>query len=133
MNDSTAAVTYVGQLAEHVAELLPDIGTPERLDLLGVMESDDLRTSLAFIASMYPQVFDFALVRDRKMAERLVSRLEEDRLDPYCTVCGAILAHFHGHSDKWVHYTGEGTIESPVKILDAGHEPVIEWREAGAR
>ncbi|WP_300613408.1 hypothetical protein, partial [Trebonia sp.] len=71
------ADTYEGQLAQRAAELLPGIGTPERLELLAVMDEDDLRTSLAFIATLNPAIFDAALVRDRKMTERLTSQLAE--------------------------------------------------------
>jgi hypothetical protein len=128
--------TYEGQLADRVAELLPGLGTDERLELLGVMDPDDMRTSLAFIVSQYPRVFDFALVRDRKLVERLQDRLDhqyDDEPEPYCTTCAASVGIFIGHGDAWLHYTGEGTVESPVDLYDAGHEPVIAWREAGAR
>lgn len=128
--------SYEGQLAARAAELLPDANTDERLELLGVMDPDDMRTSLAFIVSQYPQVFDFALVRDGKLVERLQDRLDhqyDDDPQPYCSACGANAGIFIGHGDAWLHYTGEGTVASPVELYDAGHEPVIAWREAGAR
>jgi hypothetical protein len=130
------ASSYEGQLAERVAEMLPGVATDERLELLGAMDPDDMRTSLAFIVAMYPQVFDFALVRDQAMVERLEGRLDEDQDDdeePYCETCGASVGIFHGRGDAWLHYTGQGTVESPVELFDAGHEPVIAWRLAGAR
>jgi hypothetical protein len=140
MNDSTTpTATYEGQLAERVDELLPDLNTDERLELLDVMDPDDMRTSLAFIAAMLPQAFDFALVRDRKLVDRLGERLGEDTDDglddeePYCSACDAKAGIFIGHGDAWLHYTGEGTVASPVELYDAGHEPVIAWRPAGAR
>jgi len=71
----TVAATYEAQLAGRVAELLPDLSAGERLELLGVMDPDDMSTSLAWIAAMYPQVFDFAIVRDRALAGRLTTRL----------------------------------------------------------
>ena len=135
MNVPTPA-TYEGQLAQHVAELIPGLAAPERLELLGAMDPDDMRTSLAFIVSLYPQVFDFALVRDRKMVERLNDRLDEDQggdEEPFCSACGAAVGIFHAHGDAWLHYTGEGTVASPVELFDAGHKPVIAWRLAGAR
>ena len=131
-----AATTYEGQLAQRAAELLPDLAIPKRLELLGAMDPDGLRTSLAFIASMYPQVFDFALVCDRAMVERLQDRLDEDQDDdeePYCDTCGAAVGIFYAHGEGWQHYTGESTAASPVELFDAGHEPVIAWRLAGAR
>lgn len=76
--DSPPATTYEGQLAERVAELLPGLGTDERLELLAALDPDDMRTSLALISAMYPQAFDFALVRDRAMTERLNACLDED-------------------------------------------------------
>ena len=54
-------------------------------------------------------------------------------LVPYCSACGQPAGIFLGHGDAWRHYTGQGTVESPVELHDAGHKPVIAWREAGAR
>ena len=128
--------TYEGHLAERVAELLPDLTGDERLELLGAMDPDDMSTSLAWIAGMYPQVFDFALVRDRALVARLTTRLDEDQADedePYCHTCGAAVGIFIGHGDAWLHYTGEGTVASPVELFDAGHAPEVAWRPAGAR
>jgi hypothetical protein len=128
------AATYEGQLAQRVAELLPDADEAERLELLGAMDEGDLRTSMAFILTLYPQVFDHSLVRDRKLVERLQDRLDhqyDDEPEPYCSACGASIGIFIGHGDAWLHYTGEGTVESPVDLYDAGHAPVIAWREAG--
>ena len=103
--------TYEGQLAERAAELLPDVDHDARLELLGAMDPDDMRASLAFIATMYPQVFDYGLVRDRKLVDRLLERLDGDdyegeALDPYCSACGGRLGIFIGHGDAWLHYTG---------------------------
>jgi hypothetical protein len=133
-----SADSYEGQLAQRAAELLPDIGTAERLELLGVMDPDDVRTSLAFIVSQYPQIFDFALVRDRKLVERLQERVDElevddDGLEPYCSTCGASISIFIGHGDERHHYRGNGTAESPNELYDAGHEPALSWREAAAQ
>lgn len=58
---------------------------------------------------------------------------EEDDEEPYCTVCSASVSIFLGHGDAWLHYTGQGTVASPVELPDAGHEPVVAWREAGVR
>jgi hypothetical protein len=130
------AGAYERQLAERTAELLPGVGHEERLELLGVMDPDDMRTSLAWLASHAPQLFDFALVRDLAMTERLMARLNEGQADdgePYCETCGATIGVFHGRGDAWLHYTGQGTAASPVELFDAGHEPVIAWRLAGAR
>jgi hypothetical protein len=128
--------TFEQQLGERAAELLPGIGTDERLELLGAMDPDDTRTSLAFIASEYPQAFDSALVRDPALVDRLSARFDENQDDedePYCTTCGAAVGIFYAHGDAWLHYTGEGTVASPVELFDARHEPVIAWRLAGAR
>jgi hypothetical protein len=128
---------YAGQLAERAAELLPDLDAAGRLELLGVMDEADLRSSLAWLASYAPQVFDFALVRDQAMTERLLDRVDEadqdaDVLEPYCSACGAPIGIFRGHGEGWHHYRGAGTIASPVKLFDAGHEPVVAWRENAA-
>lgn len=128
--------TYEGQLTRRAAELMPHVDLDERLELLGVMDSDDMRTSMAFLAGMFPQMFDFALVRDRALIDRLYGRLDETRDDgdPYCTVCAGSVGIFHGHGDGWHHYRGEGTVASPVELFDAGHAPAVAWRvAAGAR
>ena len=125
------AETYEGQLAERCAELLPGIGTEERLELLGAMDEDDMRASLAFIVSLYPQVFDFALVRDEAMTVRLLDRLDEDQVDevePFCQTCRGLIGIFISHGDAWLHFRGEGTAASPVELFDAGHEPAVAWR-----
>jgi hypothetical protein len=124
---------YDAQLAARASELLPGIGTDERLELLGVMDPDDMRTSLAWLAAMYPQVFDFTLVRDRQLTERLQDRLDQaddDCPQAYCSACGADIGIFIGHGEAWIHYCGEGTVASPVELLDAGHEPAVAWRES---
>ncbi len=134
--ETSTPVTCEARLAARAAELLPDMPAAERLELLGVMDPDDMRTSLAWLASHAPQMFDFALVRDRAMVERLEARLDEDQDDdeePYCSACGAAVGIFHGRGDAWLHYTGQGTVESPVELFDAGHEPAVAWRETGAR
>jgi hypothetical protein len=130
--------TYQRQLAGRAAELLPGIGTDERLELLGVMDEGDMRAALAFIVSQYPQVFDYALVRDRTLVDRLQERVDEsyedeDDLEPCCSRCRASIGIFIGHGDGWHHYRGSGTVETPNELYDAGHEPVVAWREAGGR
>ena len=134
----TTATTYEGQLAQRVGELLPDLNLTERLELLGVMDPDDMRASLAWLAGYAPAVFDAALVRDRALAERLTTRLaeDEDQADedePYCNTCGSPVGIFYGHGDGWHHFRGEGTADSPVELFDAGHAPEVAWRPAGAR
>jgi hypothetical protein len=138
LTEPTSGGPYQDQLAARVAELLPDLASAERLGLLGAMEPGEMSAALAFAAGIYPQVFDFALVRDRKLVERLPERIDdgedvEDDLEPYCATCGAGIGIFHGHGDAWLHYTGQGTAASPVDLYDAGHEPVAAWRPAGER
>jgi hypothetical protein len=124
--------THEGQLAERVGELLPDLNAGERLELLGAMDPDDMSTSLAWIAAMYPQVFDFALVRDRELVKRLTTRLaeaEDDDEEPYCSTCGSPVGIFRGHGPAWWHFRGEGTAASPVELFSADHAPEIAWRQ----
>jgi len=54
-------------------------------------------------------------------------------LEPYCYTCGASIGIFIAHGDAWLHYTGQGTLQAPVVLFDAGHEPVVAWCPAGAR
>lgn len=66
---------YERQLAALIPQLLPGVRAEERLELLDAMTVADMRSSLAFVASMYPQVFDFALVRDQQLAVKLRARV----------------------------------------------------------
>ena len=59
-------------------------------------------------------------------------RDDADDFEPYCSTCGATVGIFIGHGDAWLHYTGQGTVASPVELYDAGHAPVVAWRPAGA-
>ena len=100
MNTNPPAATYDAQLAARVADVLPDTDNAERLELLGVMDPDDMRTSLAWLISHAPQLFDFALVRDLAMVERLEARLNEGQADddePYCSRAAPAIGVFHGH------------------------------------
>jgi hypothetical protein len=136
--------THDGQLAARAAELLPGIGSAERLELLGVMDPDDLRSSLAFIISQHPAVFDASLARDRKLVERLTDRLgragsAEDDLEPYCARCGADIGIFWGHGEGWHHYR-TGTDDCSVSgtgieiyVPDDEHAPAVSWAPAGER
>jgi hypothetical protein len=132
------AATYDDQLAGRAAELLPGVDADLRLELLDLMDGDDARSCLAWLISAHPEIFDHSLVRDRNLVDRLFSRLDDrlaadDEPEPCCAVCGASVGIFIGRGDAWLHYTGEGTAASPVQLFDAGHEPVIAWREAGER
>jgi hypothetical protein len=134
---ASATATHEGQLAERIDELLPDLNLEERLELLSVMYPDDMRASLAWLAGAFPHMFDFAIVRDRALAERLTTQLvAEDEVDedqPYCLTCGADVGIFISHGDAWLHYRGKGTAESPVELFDAAHAPDVAWRPAGAQ
>ena len=128
--------TYEQQLVGRIAELLPDATQDERLELLAAMDEDDLRASLAWLVAHNPQMFDFALVRDREMVERLQDRIDEasadeyDDLEPYCSRCGADVGIFYGHGDGWHHYrSGDGRTD----IYDAGHTPAVSWAPRGER
>ena len=115
------ATTYDDQLAARVADVLPETDTAERLELLGVMDPDDMRTSLAWLASHAPQMFDFALVRDLAMTERLMARLNEGQADdeePYCETCGATIGDHDAIAD------------SPAAALDAVAD-AIDGEDAG--
>lgn len=68
---------HEAQLAERVGELLPDLNADERLELLAVMTPDEMSATLAWIATAYPNIFDYAIVRDRGLAKRLTTRLVE--------------------------------------------------------
>lgn len=131
----TASASYEDQLARRVAEMLPDLNLPERLELLGVMDPDDMRASLAWLAAAHPAVFDASIVRDRALAGRLTTRLAEaevplDDEEPFCFTCGSPVGIFAGQGGGWRHFRGEGTAECPVELFDAGHAPEVAWRPA---
>jgi hypothetical protein len=77
-------MTYTAQLAARAAKLLPGISTVDRLYLLGVMDEDDMRASLAWLAAAHPEIFDHSLVRDRALTSRLLERLDEAEADEDC-------------------------------------------------
>jgi hypothetical protein len=68
-------MTYTAQLAARAAKLLPGTSTVERLELLGFMDEDDMRASLAWLAAAHPEIFDHSLVRDQAMVGRLLKSL----------------------------------------------------------
>lgn len=132
--------TYDEQLAARVTELLPDVNNGERLELLAAMDPDDMRQSLAWLLSYSPKMFDYALVRDRKLVERLQERIDheyDDDPEPYCSACGADIGIFHGRGPDWHHYRTVSDSRSVsgtgIELYDAGHAPAPSWREAGAR
>ena len=55
----------------------------------------------------------------------------DDGPEPYCTSCGADTGIFWGHGDGWHHWRAADG--GRTEIYDAGHAPVIGWREAGSR
>jgi hypothetical protein len=125
-------LTYEGQLAQRVEELLPGMDNAERLRLLGVMDEADLRSSLAWLVSYAPQVFDYALVRDQAMTERLVGRVDareeaEYLAEPegYCTVCGANVSWFIG-------YEGAAALPRPAQARHRQRAPRAVRRRARA-
>lgn len=68
---------YEAQLAARTAELLPDLTLTGQLELVVAMTPDDMSTTLAWLASYAPAVFDAGLVRDRALVARLKERIGE--------------------------------------------------------
>jgi hypothetical protein len=100
---------------------LADIEGPLGSHVTGIGDSP-----AAALASVWPLDLD-----DGQAAED-----DEDQADdedePYCYTCAAPVGHFLGHGDGWHHWRGQGTVESPVELVDAGHAPEVAWRPAGA-
>jgi len=119
--------TYEGQLAD----VLPDTDTAERLELLGSLADADVRTVLAFVATYAAAAFDAAV--ESLLGPGDDKDQGDDDIEPYCSACAAAIGVFIGHGSAYLHYTGEGTVASPVELYDAGHEAVVAWRPAGAR
>jgi hypothetical protein len=69
---------------------------------------------------------------DHDQADALVTDDQDDEPETYCRTCGADVGIFIGHGGAWLHYTGQGTVASPVELYDAGHAPDVAWRPAGA-
>jgi hypothetical protein len=103
-------------------------GLTERLELLGSMTDEDVRSLAAFAAEYSPRVFDAAVA---ELLDTDDEDLDDD--EPFCATCGAAAGIFIGRGENWLHYTGQGTVKSPVQLFDPGHEPVIAWRPAVAR
>jgi hypothetical protein len=100
----------------------------ERLELIGTMDDEDVRTALAFIAASAPGAFDAALDELLDLGDDEDQDADEE---PCCGTCGASIGIFYGRGPAWLHYRGEGTAASPVELFDVAHEPVIAWRPAG--
>jgi hypothetical protein len=115
----------------------------DRIDFINVMTADEAKMLLAHIAGYAPRVFDAAVTdRSETFADELFGRIEarddaEYQAEPegYCTVCGENVAHFFGYEGPQ-HFRGPHKLVTGGErreLFDAGHEPVIAWREAGAR
>jgi hypothetical protein len=107
--------------------------------LLDVMTDHERAVLLAYLAGRAPEVLGDAIAAVPSLdADELDDRLadaeddELDRLDPYCSACGAPAGIFIGHGDGRHHYRGAGTVESPVELYDAGHDVAVAWRERAA-
>lgn len=74
MNTNSTA-TYAEQLEQRVEQLIPNLDTSERLELLATMNADELRGAMAFVLTLYPGVFDKALVSNRAMLDRLIGAM----------------------------------------------------------
>ena len=98
-----------------------------------------MSTSLAWIAAMYPQVFDFALVRDRALAERLTTRLAEDEDneadedEPYCYACGSPVGIFPRSRRRLAPLPRRGHRGQPGGTVRRGPRARVRWRPAGAQ
>jgi hypothetical protein len=104
-------------------------GLAGRLELLGSMDDADVRIVLAFVATYAAAAFDAAV--ESLLGPGDDEDQGDEDIEPYCSACGAAIGVFIGHGSAYLHYTGQGTAASPVELFDAGHEPVIAWREAG--
>ena len=56
-----------------------------------------------------------------------------DGREPYCAECGAWIGIFLGYGDSWHHWRGQGTVQNPVELYDAGHEAVPAWCQPPGR
>jgi hypothetical protein len=127
--------------------IIPDQQPPADTPLGDVAELNARRTAAAAVLGDYKAALASASLTSppgREWILRLASVLEdlldvlgpddedhddEDDFEPYCSTCGATIGIFIGHGDAWLHYTGEGTVASPVELFDAGHAPVVAWRQ----
>jgi len=49
--------------------------------------------------------------------------VDEDEPEEYrCATCGATIGIFIGHGEGWHHYRGNGTLDAPTELYDAGHQ-----------
>jgi len=122
---------------------LLDLTHPERSDLIKVMTPDEIKVILAHVAGYAPEVFDQALAdRSETFPDELFGRIEERdqaeyEAEPegYCTVCDENVSWFLGYEGPQ-HFRGPRKLVTGSErreLFDAGHEPMIAWREAGAR
>lgn len=122
---------------------LLDLTHPERSGFIDVMTPHEAGVLLAYVAGYAPEVFDHALAARSEtfaaeLAERTEARAEAEYMsDPegYCLACGENVAYFIGH-DAPQHFRGPHKLVTGSErreLFEAGHEPMIAWREAGAR
>jgi hypothetical protein len=103
-----------------------------RLELLGTMTADDMRTALAHLAGYNPAAFDEAA--EVVVPAAGVKAITGDDQEPYCTECGESVGVFAARGNAYLHYRIDGAV---TVLTDVGHGPVVGWRPvsipAGAR
>ena len=132
-----AAVALAAAAADDARE---DLTAEDRTAMIEVMTAHEWSVLLSFVAGYAPGVFDRAVASrsgpsaDVTFADELWNRIdkrlaeeEADAPQGYCTVCGSNVGWFLSYTGPQ-HYRGEGTVDSPVELLELDHEPVVAWR-----
>lgn len=63
------------------------------------------------------------------LVDQLTRGAVHEEEEPFCATCGTTIGIFIEHGDGWHHFRGNGTEQNPNVLYDAGHEPVVAWRE----
>jgi len=99
-----------------------------RMERLGGLDVGRLFTSMEFLASFRPAVFDAVLDETEPRAGGEPDPGREP--EPFCTECGSNAGIFWLLGDEWHHFRPGADPEGKPDVYDPGHAPVIGWRAA---
>jgi hypothetical protein len=87
-----------------------------------VATTEEMRAALALLCAVDPEAFETALpaVADPGVEAALGESVA------VCGRCGGIVALFP-EDLTWRHYRGSAVISGVQEVVDAGHEPAVEW------
>jgi len=101
-----------------------DAEARNRMDRLNRASAGQMQAALAFMSMIDPEAFEIAFQAvppDRDALDDL-----EDP-EPVCGRCGGPVALFPDQGMTWHHYRNAAGMPGEPEIIDAGHQPQVEW------